>query len=311
MNFVTKLIVELKHSTSYHGLFWMVVGGFSFASMGALTFALGKQCDWLLIALFRMLVTFALASYLATRARIMPFLFNRPLLWFRSLMGSVAMLCTFYALTNLPVSDVAVITETRPILVALIAGYVIGERSGSRLWVILIVSMLGVILLEQPYFSSRNFAVFFALLAAFAGAVVMICLRLLRDIDPRVIVTHFSGTATLIAFLSLLLFRNDIDLSVLGNLKTLTMLFGVGILGTIGQLGMTKAFALDKAPKIAAAGYIKVGFAASYDLIFWYHSFKLSTVFGISLILISITWLFYTQRSVRTEITIPNNSSSF
>lgn len=289
----------------------MVVGGFSFASMGALTFALGKQCDWLLIALFRMLVTFALASYLATRARIMPFLFNRPLLWFRSLMGSVAMLCTFYALTNLPVSDVAVITETRPILVALIAGYVIGERSGSRLWVILIVSMLGVILLEQPYFSSRNFAVFFALLAAFAGAVVMICLRLLRDIDPRVIVTHFSGTATLIAFLSLLLFRNDIDLSVLGNLKTLTMLFGVGILGTIGQLGMTKAFALDKAPKIAAAGYIKVGFAASYDLIFWYHSFKLSTVFGISLILISITWLFYTQRSVRTEITIPNNSSSF
>jgi drug/metabolite transporter (DMT)-like permease len=311
MNFIRQLRVEIKNSSEYHGMFWMVVGGFSFASMGALTFALGKQCDWMLIALFRMLLSFVLVFYLAARATIMPFLFNRPLLWLRSLMGSAAMLCTFYALTHLPVSDVAVITETRPILVTLIAGYIIGERSSGRFWVILILSMFGVILLEQPYFSSRNFAVFFALLAALAGAVVMICLRLLRDIDPRVIVTHFSGTATLIAFLSLVLFKNDVDLSVLGNLKILIMLLGVGVLGTIGQLGMTKAFALDKAPRIAAAGYIKVGFAASYDLIFWQHSFKPTTLLGIALILISTTWLFYTQRRAKPEIAIPENPSSF
>ncbi len=311
MNFIRQFRVEIKNSADYHGMFWMVIGGFSFASMGALTFALGKQCDWMLIALFRMLLSFVLASYLATRATIRPFLFNRPLLWLRSLMGSVAMLCTFYALTHLPVSDVAVITETRPILVTLIAGYVIGERSSSRLWVILTLSMLGVILLEQPYFSSRNYAVFFALFAAFAGAVVMICLRLLRDIDPRVIVTHFSGTATLIAFLSLVLFKSDVDISVLGNLKIVVMLLGVGVLGTIGQLGMTKAFALGKAPKIAAAGYIKVGFAASYDLIFWQHSFQPTTIFGIALILTSTTWLFYTQRSKRPQSSVPENSPSF
>ena len=311
MNFIRQLRVEIKNSTDYHGLFWMVIGGFSFASMGALTFALGKECDWMLIALFRMLLSFVLASYLAARATIMPFVFNRPLLWLRSLTGSAAMLCTFYALTHLPISDVAVITETRPILVTLIAGYTIGERSSGRLWVILTLSMLGVILLEQPYFSSRNFAVFFAFLAAFAGAVVMICLRLLRDIDPRVIVTHFSGTATLIAFLSLLLFKNDVDLSVLRNFKILIMLVGVGVLGTMGQLGMTKAFALDKAPRIAAAGYIKVGFAASYDLIFWQHSFKPSTLVGIALILISTTWLFHTQRSLKPQSGIPENTSSF
>lgn len=291
-------------------MFWMVIGGFSFASMGTLTFALGKQCDWMLIALFRMLLSFVLATYLAARATLMPFLLNRPLLWLRSLMGSAAMLCTFYALTHLPVSDVAVITETRPILVTLIAGYTIGERSSSRLWVILILSMLGVILLEQPYFSRRNFAVFFALFAAFAGAVVMICLRLLRDIDPRVIVAHFSGTATLIAFLSIILFKNDISLTVLASPKIVIMLLGVGILGTIGQLGMTKAFALDRAPRIAAAGYIKVGFAASYDLIFWQHYFGLTTLLGFALILLSTTWLFYTQGSRRRENAIPENTSS-
>ena len=311
MIFVSQLRYRIKNSADYHGLFWMVIGGFSFASMGALTFALGKQCDWMLIALFRMLLSFVLASYLATRATLMPFLFNRPLLWLRSFMGSAAMLCTFYALTHLPISDVAVITETRPILVTFVAGYIIGERSSGRLWTILILSLLGVILLEQPYFSSRNYAVFFAVLAAFAGAVVMICLRLLRDIDPRVIVTHFSGTATLIAFLSLVLFKNDVNLAVLGNPKIVIMLLGVGILGTIGQLGMTKAFALDKAPRIAAAGYIKVGFAASYDLIFWQHSFRLTTLIGIALILLSTTWLFYTQRSVKPECAIPENPSSF
>jgi hypothetical protein len=74
---------------------------------------------------------------------------------------------------------------------------------------------------------------------------------------------------------------------------------------------LTKAFAPDKAPGIAAAGYIKVGYAASYDLILWHHSFKLTTLVGIAPILIWTTWLFYTQRRVKPESTIPENLSSF
>jgi hypothetical protein len=80
MTFISRIIYRIKESAEYHGMFWMVIGGFSFASMGTLTFALAKQCDWMLIALFRMLLSFVLASYLAARATLVPVLFNRPLL---------------------------------------------------------------------------------------------------------------------------------------------------------------------------------------------------------------------------------------
>jgi len=195
--------------------------------------------------------------------------------------------------------------------VALLAGYLIGERSGGKLWIILIISLVGVLLIEQPYFRTKNFAVFVAFFAAFAGAVVMICLRQLRDIDPRVIVTHFSGTATIITFLSIIIFRNDIDLSVLRDSTIIMMLLGVGVMGTIGQLAMTKAFAIGEAPNVSAAGYVKIGFAATYDILIWKQPFGLLTITGMALILISTAWLFHLQRKTPKEIALPENTTSF
>ncbi len=108
------------------------------------------------------------------------------------------MLATFYALTRLPISDVAVVTETRPIMVALLAGDLIGERSGGKLWIILTISLIGVLLLEQPHFGTKNFAGFVAFFAAFGGAFVMICLTPLRDIDPVKVfaITHLGSGAS-------------------------------------------------------------------------------------------------------------------
>ena len=38
---------------------WMLCGSFCFAAMGATTHALGPRCDWLVIALVRVLIMFA------------------------------------------------------------------------------------------------------------------------------------------------------------------------------------------------------------------------------------------------------------
>jgi drug/metabolite transporter (DMT)-like permease len=270
----------------------MVFGGFMFASMGALTHALGKEVDWLLIAFIRMFLSFVITLVLALRADINPFLLNRPLLWLRSLVGSTAMLATFYALTVLPIADVAVITESRPIWVALLAGYLLGEFSGRKIWLSIIFGTIGVILVEHPIITGGSFAGGVALYAAVAGAVVMICLRKLRDLDPRVIVTHFSATATLIAFLALISLRGEADFAPLADTHILLMLLGIGVFGTLGQLAMTKAFSMGEAPSVASAGFIKVGFSAGYDVLIWKYVFELPTVLGMLLILGSTAWLF-------------------
>jgi len=266
-------------------IFWMILGGFDFATMGALIHALGDECDWLILAFLRMLMSFVIALILTRRAGLKPFLFNRPLLWLRSFVGCSAMIATFYALTRLPISDVAVITESRPIWVALLAGFLLGETTGRRIWLSIILGMAGVILVEQAHLVDRNIAGLAALFAAFAGAVVMILLRKLRDIDPRIIVTHFSGTATAICLILIIVLGKDFNFSFMEKSTNLLMLAGVGVFGTIGQLAMTKAFSIGEAPSVASAGFIRVGFSAAYDLFIWQHVFQITTLLGVALIL--------------------------
>ena len=265
----------------------MIFGGFAFATMGALTHALGQRIDWLVIAFFRMFLTFIFITSILLKDRKFPFILNNPLLWFRSIVGSVAMLATFYALTKLPISDVGVVTETRPIWVALLAGIMLGESTKSKIWISIIISLAGVILIERPYFEERNYAIFAALLASVLGAVVMICLRILKEIESKRIVAHFSGTACIISLICLLIFKDDIGSGINFDFTTSIMLLGVGIFGTIGQLAMTKAFAIGEAPVVATAGFIKIGFSAVYDILIFNYVFQYSTILGIILILFS------------------------
>ena len=275
-------------------IYYMIIGAFSFAVMGALTHGLGKYVHWSVIAFYRMLFSFVITYSWAVRAGKKPFVFNRSLLWFRCFIGSMAMLATFYALTKLPVSDVSVITETRPIWVAILAAILLGEKNNKFIWISMVIGLIGVGLIEKPHFEERNFAVFAALFASLLGGVVMICLRKLRDLDPRTIVTQFCGTATFIALLYILLFGNVEELKKIISIKVFLIIVGIGIFGTLGQLTMTKAFALGKASTVSTAGLLKVGFSAFFDVVIWNYVFKLSTILGMTLILGSTFLLFRT-----------------
>lgn len=278
--------------TENRALALMIFGGFSFATMGALTHSLGQRCDWMIIVVFRMLASFIITVFASIKSGVNPFVLNRPLLWFRSMVGSGAMLATFYALTQLPVSDVTVITETRPVWVALLAGFLLGESSTRKVWFSILLGIVGVVLVEKPHIAQKNYAALFALLASFLGAIVMICLRKLRNLDPRIIVCHFSGTATLVALILLFIFRENPNFESAITGTNPLFLVGIGIFGTIGQLSMTKAFSLGKAPMVSTAGLIRVGFAAMYDILIWNYVFHLSTIAGMALILTSTACLF-------------------
>lgn len=278
-------------SPNNKAILWMVLGGFDFATMAALIHALGKECDWLILAFLRMFLSFVFSLILAVRAGLAPIVLDVPLLWLRSFIGCSAMVATFYALTRLPISDVAVITETKPIWVALLAGYLLGEAAGKRIWVSIIMGMTGVVLVEHAHIGNGSLAGLAALYGALAGAVVMIILRKLRGLDPRVIVTHFAGTASLTCLVLIFALGKDFNLSFMSETKNLLMLAGVGIFGTVGQLAMTKAFAMGEAPGVSAAGFVKVGFSAGYDLLVFRYAIELVTLLGITLILGSTAWL--------------------
>ena len=86
---------------------WMLLGSLAFALMSTLAHALADSCDWQVIALTRAGLAFGFAALLALAAGVRVFVWRPRTLWMRSLAGSVSLVCTFYALTRLPVSDVS------------------------------------------------------------------------------------------------------------------------------------------------------------------------------------------------------------
>src|SRR5262245_33266536 len=98
---------QLK-SASIH----MLWASLSFAVMAAVSHAAGERCDWQLVVVARAAVAF-LFSTLIAKASGVRLIFRGPVtLWIRSIAGSIGMLCNFYALSKLPVSDTLTLMNT-------------------------------------------------------------------------------------------------------------------------------------------------------------------------------------------------------
>ena len=100
---------------------WMLCGSASFACMGAFSRAATPQVDWRIIALARAALMLVFAYALA-RLQGVKLLFFRPrALWMRSLAGSGALMCTFYAYTHLPLADATSLIYMTPVWIAVLS----------------------------------------------------------------------------------------------------------------------------------------------------------------------------------------------
>src|SRR5688572_5510251 len=112
----------------------MLCGAVAFPSMPTLAHALRDDCSGPVIPTARATVPLVLTGCLAAVAGV-PLVFWRPRsLWVRSLAGSVSLICTFFAFTGLPVSDVLTLTNLFPIWVALLAWPVLHQRPTAGVW---------------------------------------------------------------------------------------------------------------------------------------------------------------------------------
>src|SRR5947207_9770898 len=164
---------------------WMIGSAVSFATMGALSKLLADASDWRFLALVRaaLMLVFAAAIGAATRT---PFIFRgTPMLWMRSLVGSLSMISTFYTLTHLPFSEATTLIKSYPLWVALLSWVVLKERPSAKIWFAIVVGVAGVALIAQPHFEQARVAIATGVVSSIATAVVMLGLNRLAQLDAR------------------------------------------------------------------------------------------------------------------------------
>jgi drug/metabolite transporter (DMT)-like permease len=249
----------------------MALSALLFASMNLFARLATTSASWTMIACTRATMGALVAAGVA-RARGTSLAPNdtRAIVW-RSLFGTAAMLSTFYALSSrtLSLGDTVTLFNLAPVFLAVLAPIFLRERTSRTLAMALVFALAGVVLVLQPSVlfgnpgasslglllrgPSAKVTGCAAVFAAFMSSIAMIMLRRAgRTESAETIAFHFSAFAAFVtAVLSVFTFRWP-SASDVGFMLT------AGLLGGLGQLAMTRAYALEEAARVGAMGYLSV-----------------------------------------------------
>jgi drug/metabolite transporter (DMT)-like permease len=176
----------------------------------------------------------------------------------QQLVRSVLMVATtafnFLALKYLRLDQTITVVFLAPLVVALLAGPVLGEWVGWRRFVAILVGFLGILIVVRPGFTEVHPAIGFAFGAMLAYAIFMLMTRQLAGHDPPLVTLFYSmfvGT----------LFGAPLaagDWVAPPDLATWVMLGSLGILGGTGHYLFILAYGLAPASSISPFLYLQL-----------------------------------------------------
>jgi len=283
-----KRIKELNNGVKY-----MLLASFMFAIMGAFAKLASEHMSSLEVVFFRNIFGVVLIGF-AVYKKPMTHIGGKPfLLLFRGFMGFSALLAYFYNIANIPLGDAVTFSKTAPIFTAIFAWLFLKEKLPSTAWFAIFIGFGGIILITQP--SAIGFTKY-DLLGIFSGigaALAYTSVRELRNYyDTRAIVLSFTLVGTIgpiiLFILSEYIQVPELDF-MLGEFvmpSGIVWLYvvGLGILGTLSQYFMTKAYGETKAGIVGAVSYTNIVFAILVGLFLGDSLPNMTTASGIVLI---------------------------
>ena len=172
----------------------------------------------------------------------------------RGLVLIASSLTFFSALKFLPLAEATALNYCTPLIVTLMAGWLLRERLTIPRWMFVAAGFVGMLLILRPGSGMLQPASLLALAAAFLYAVFQILTRKLAG--ENLIVLMFIPSAVGAASMSLLVPFFDYRLSL--SLFDAGLLLAVGIVGTLGHFLFTQAFQRATASAIAPFTYMQL-----------------------------------------------------
>jgi len=252
------------------GVKYMLLASFMFAIMGAFAKLASEHMSSLEVVFFRNIFGVVLIGY-AVYKKPMIHKGGKPfLLLFRGVMGFLALLAYFYNIANIPLGDAVTFSKTAPIFTAIFAWLFLKEKLSIGVVFAIFIGFGGILLITQP--TGLGFTKY-DLLGIFSGVGAALAYTSVRELrkyyDTRAIVLSFTFVGTLgpiiLFLLSKYFYISELDF-LLGEFVmpsgiVWVYVVGLGVLGTLSQFYMTKAYGETKAAIVGAVSYTNIIFA--------------------------------------------------
>jgi drug/metabolite transporter (DMT)-like permease len=275
------------------GVQYMLLASFTFAIMGAFAKLASESMSSLEVVFFRNIFG-VLIIFIAVLKKPMQHVGGKPwLLFFRGFMGFVALLAFFYNIAHISLGDAMTYSKTSPIFTAIFAYLFLREKLTWQGWLAVFVGFIGILFITQP--SGLGFSKY-DILGIFSGVGAALAYTSVRELksyyDTRAIVLSFMLVGTvgpiLLFLVSPYLDMPELDF-MLGEFVmpegiVWFYVLAMGLLATLSQVLMTKAYGETKAGIIGAVSYTNIFFSILVGLLLGDALPSLVTSFGIILI---------------------------
>ena len=240
---------------------WMLFASFSFGSMNALVKWTSAEVDvWTTVFVRSLVIAFAI--YIIARiARVDLVVHDRKNMAFRCFTGLAAMILYFSALGLIPIGQAVTLQYTNPLFVALLSGFFLSERVHPQVWVLAMVSFLGIVLIVSPDLRTIEKDALFALGSGFFAGVAYLYVRRLKATEEALSIVFWFAAFSVVA--TALPAIPSIAHVISDPILTLALV-GIGVGAGAGQVGLTYAFHRANAAWVSAFSYLTVIVATAY-----------------------------------------------
>ena len=182
----------------------------------------------------------------------------------RSLCGTLGLICNFYAIDKLPISDANMLNKLSPFFAIIMSAFLLKERASKAEWGFVITAFIGSLLVIKPSFSVQFVYAMIGMLGGLGAGIAYTYVRRLGMRGERgpVIVMCFSLFSCLVTLPFVLLNYRPMTAT------QLLCLLLAGLCATGGQFSITAAYTFAPAKEISVFDYSQVVFAALLGYLF-------------------------------------------
>ncbi len=273
----------------------MLIASFLFAIMGACAKILSEHMSSIEVVFFRNLFGVLIIGYSIYKTPMVHSGGKPMLLFFRGLMGFLALSAVFYNIAHIPLADAMTFSKTAPIFVAILAWLLFKEKLSTLSSIAIFVGFIGIVLIMQPSTPTLSKTDLLGIFSGLGAALAYTSIKELKNYyETRAIVMSFVLIGTIIPlilmFISPYINAPSLDFIVadfvVPDANMIFYIVALGVVATISQIFMTKAYAVGKAGVVGAISYSGIPFSVILGYTLGDNMPNLITIFGIIVIIV-------------------------
>lgn len=257
--------MEEKKADYKLGIGCIIISAFSFALMN-LFIRLTGNVPTMQKCFFRNFFALIIALITLIRSKT-PFRIgkgNTKYLLARSIAGGLGMICNFYAVDHLAISDASILNKLSPFFAIIFSAFVLKEVANAFDWFTVIVAFSGALFVVKPSFHLDVLPALIGVLGGLGAGLAYTYVRKLgiRGENSMIIVCFFSGFTTLMLTPYLIFHFTSM------SWQQWFFLCLTGLAAASGQIFITKAYSYAPAKEISVFDFSIVIFSAIFGFCF-------------------------------------------